>query len=213
MQEGMQPCYTVSGAVYQVGENEGVTCDWTANGYRLPTEAEWEKAARGGKVGKDYPWGDSISHSRANFREDMSPSKLTKLWNDMWDKISPGRSRSVGTGYHPTYETGNEPYTSPVASFAANGYGVHDMAGNVFEWCWDRYDVYPASMQTDPRGGISDTFRVFRGGNWYYGASRCRVALRGSIRPAFSSPRFGFRIARSSVPPTGSRERSDEPVR
>jgi len=211
-QEGLQPCYTVSGVVYQVGENEEVACDWTANGYRLPTEAEWEKAARGGKVGKDYPWGNSISHRRANYREDVSPSMLTKLWNDMRDKISPGRSRSVGTGFHPTYETGNEPYTSPVARFAANGYGLHDMAGNVWEWCWDRFGDYPASMQTDPRGGVSDKFRVFRGGNWYYGASRCSVASRDSIRPEYSSPRHGFRLARSSVPPADSRERSDEPA-
>jgi len=212
-QEGLQPCYTVSGAVYQVGKNDRVACDWSANGYRLPTDAEWEKAARGGKVGKDYPWGNSISHSRANYQEDITPSMLTKLWNDTWDKISPGRSRSVGTGYHPAYETGNEPYTSPVASFAGNGYGVHDMAGNVLEWCWDCYEDYPATMQTDPRGGVSDKFRVFRGGCWDYGASICRVAFRGYNRPAFSSPRIGFRLARSSVPPANSWERSDEPVR
>ena len=214
-QEGFQPCYTASGAVYQVGENKGVACDWSANGYRLPTEAEWEKAARGGKVGKEYPWRDSISHSRANFREDMSPSMLTKLWNDMWDKISPGRSRSVGTGYHPTYETGNEPYTSPVASFAANGYGVHDMAGNVWEWCWDCYEDYPASMQTDPWGAFSGSGRVGRGGDWGAGAYGCRVAIRTTGIPAGYSYSygFGFRVARSSVPPADSRERSDEPAR
>ena len=212
-QEGLQPCYSVSGAVYQVGENEEVTCDWTANGYRLPTETEWEKAARGGKVGKDYPWGNTISHRRANFREDMSPSKLTKLWNDMWDKISPGRSRVVGTGFHPAYETGNEPYTTPVASFAANGYGVHDMAGNVWEWCWDCYEDYPASMQTDPRGAFSGSGRVGRGGDWGAGAYGCRVAIRTTGIPAGYSYGFGFRVARSSVPPADSRERSDEPAR
>jgi formylglycine-generating enzyme required for sulfatase activity len=212
-QEGLQPCYTVSGAVYQIGVNEGVACDWTANGYRLPTEAEWEKSARGGKIGKEYPWGDSISHSRANYYGNISPSIPSKLWNDVRNKISPGTPRSVGTGYHPAYETVGDPYTSPVASFASNGYGLHDMAGNVWEWCWDRFDYYPASIQNDPRGGAWGSSRVGRGGSWdSSGAGYCRVAYRRSNDPSGSNFSIGFRLARSSVPPANSRERSDEPV-
>jgi len=212
-QEGLQPCYTVSGAVYQIGVNEGVACDWTANGYRLPTEAEWEKSARGGKVGKDYLWGNSISHRRANYWENISPSKLTKLWNDIRDKISPGTTRSGCSGFHPAYETGDTPYTSPVASFAANGYGLHDIAGNVWEWCWDYTENYPASTQTDPRGAFSGWSRANRGGSWINDATYSCVATRDDDDPTYSSYNIGFRIARSSVPPADSRERSDEPER
>jgi len=96
--EGLSPCYRVGSAVYRAGENDAVTCDWNANGYRLPSEAEWEKAARGGLEGKRFPWGDTISHSQANF------------WN------SAGESYQSGTtGPHPVWsnnDDGNHPYVS-----------------------------------------------------------------------------------------------------
>ena len=189
--EGLTPCYYTDvgyRTVYRTGRVD-VQNEWVklaANGYRLPTEAEWEKAARGGQEGRRFPCADTdtIEHARANYRSSAGDSYDT----------SPTR------GYHPTYNTGSQPYTSPVGSFAPNGYGLYDMAGNVGEWCWDWWAeaYYASSPATSPHGPGSGSFRVSRGGGWYYYALLCRVAFRLRHEPAHEHSDLGFRLVRAA---------------
>ena len=182
--EGLTPCYTLSGAVMKTGTT-APTVNWTANGYRLPTEAEWEKAARGGVSGKRFSLGtDTISQSNANYRATTSLS---------YD------SSGTVNNYHPTYATGSAPYSSPVGSFGANGFGLYDMAGNHYEWCWDWYGASTyVSGSTDPRGAPFGASRVFRGGSWKGFADGCRAVKRDKGTASTIFDDIGFRITRSS---------------
>jgi formylglycine-generating enzyme required for sulfatase activity len=183
--EGLEPCYTVGASVYRTEESEP-NCNWSVNGYRLPTEAEWEKAARGGAEGRRFPWSDvdTIQHARANYYSRSDYSYDT----------SPTR------GYHPDYDNTPMPYTSPVGSFAPNGYGLYDMAGNVWEWCWDWYgeSTYASSPGSDARGPASGSNRVGRGGGWDSGACFCRVANRDYDWPDSEYSNLGFRLVRTA---------------
>ena len=140
--------------------------------YRLPTESEWEYAARAGTTAAFY-LGSGLHSGQANF---YGPAEYDAGLGDVYNPSG----ISLGT-------------TTPVGSFAASGWGLYDMIGNVWEWCQDWYDTYPTGPVTDPQGASSGSGRVFRGGNWYSYGRYCRSAYRSSA-PTAASYAFGFRV-------------------
>ena len=166
--EGLTPCYSISdstnpddwGTVPTSSDDtwKAATCDFEANGYRLPTEAEWEWLSRGGENDK-YAGSDNV--------DDVA-------WCE---------------------ENTNETRTREVKTKAPNGYGLYDMSGNVFEWCWDWYGIISSSSASD--GTSSGSCRVLRGGSWYDPAHYASVSFRFNDGPAYRSYRLGFRVVRS----------------
>jgi formylglycine-generating enzyme required for sulfatase activity len=183
---GLTPVYYTDAnltQVYKTGDVDAVYVNWAANGFRLPTEAEWEKAARGGLSRRRFPWGNLISEGQANYYGNTNSYSYDR---------GPNGYNSIGS------IGGTSPATSPVGSFDVNGYGLYDMAGNVFEWCWDWYGTpYGQPSTTNPTGaGPGSGYRVLRGGRWDDYAYYARCAYRSYIYPNYASSYFGFRCVR-----------------
>ncbi|MGM0601200.1 MAG: SUMF1/EgtB/PvdO family nonheme iron enzyme [Candidatus Rifleibacteriota bacterium] len=174
--QGLTPCYTDSGGSNTIESGDTVTCDWSANGYRLPTEAEWEYCCRAGTTTK-YSWGD----------EDDEATIKQYAWYRY----------NAYDNYWTTPHADKEG-TQPVGTKTANPWGLHDMHGNVWEWCYDWYgsSYYAADENSDPRGPDSGSDRVIRGGSWYLNANYLRSAYRYSFNPTNTTITLGFRVLR-----------------
>lgn len=159
--------------------------DMNKNGYRLPTDAEWEYAARGGNAGKSK-WKNAFGKVNTKDNGKIYDGTI-KLEND--DNLA-----TVGW-----YSYNSDSKTHEVGKKAANFLNLYDMSGNVLELCWDWYaaDVTTEEV-TDPAGASSGTYRVHRGGSWYNNAYSCAVSYRFSYLPGYHGSYLGFRICRSS---------------
>ena len=188
IKEGLTPCYTIKGSTDPAAwgtsptstgaedydEWKSVTYNFDADGYRLPTEAEWEYAARGGKPGMtDESW--NYDYSGSNTIDEVA------WYYENCDGGLPGKTHEVGKKQ-------------------ANALGLYDMSGNVWEWCWDWYGSgsgYPSDTE-DPAGPDTGSYRVERGGCWYYSASYCSVSYRYDDSPYYRGDDIGFRLVRSA---------------
>ena len=177
--EGLTPCYSINdstepdewGTVPTFSDSvwDAVECDWNANGYRLPTEAEWEYAARAGDNTVD-----SLTYS--------GTSDVNKLGEYVWYMDNSKKTHEVGTK-------------------KANAFGLYDMSGNVWEWCWNwvtnSYDT-EAEGGSDPTGASAGSNRVYRGGSWNFNSDYCAVSYRYTGFQYRRYGNLGFRVVRQA---------------
>ena len=170
-------------------------------GKRLPTEAEWEKAARGGLVQKNHAWGDTaVDGTQCNFAD----KQLRIIWDRERDPEDNWADENLDDGYA---------YTAPIGSYPPNGYGLYDMVGNVWEWCFDAYDenFYANSPYQNPIAEILikdgannivaiNKLRVIRGTSWYDGVPSVWIASRLGQSPESQVISVGFRCVKAVKP-------------
>ncbi|MCL2138399.1 MAG: formylglycine-generating enzyme family protein [Treponema sp.] len=163
--EGLNPAYSIRGS----GNNRLVSWIKNSNGYRLPTEAEWEYACRAGTT-TPFNTGDNITTDQANFDGNYPYNKNAK---------GPFRDKTTVAG-----------------SLMPNNWGLYDMHGNVWEWCWDSYGAYSSDPETNPEGSTSSSGIIGRGGSWDDTGQHLRSACRNLYAPSYLSSDLGFRIVR-----------------
>ncbi len=180
MAEGLTPCYSIRASTdpndwgdvpisWNDNTWDAVECNWNANGYRLPTEAEWEYVARAGDNTVD-----ALTYS--------GTSDVNELGDYAW------------------YEDNLYSTTHEVGTKLPNAYGLYDMSGNVWEWCWNWFTAsYDTEKEggSDPTGTSAGSLRVYRGGSWNYDSDNCAVSYRGNNAPHFRYL-YGFRVVRPS---------------
>ncbi|TVP96819.1 MAG: hypothetical protein EA381_16565 [Planctomycetaceae bacterium] len=169
--------------VVNVSWNDAIAyCAWLSEAegqtYRLPTEAEWEYACRAG--------------TRTQFHQGDDPEKLVTVAN-----VADASAKKQFPNWRTVSADDGYVFKAPVGRYSANRFGLHDMHGNVWEWCQDWYGAYPSGSVTDPTGPATGSDRVYRGGSWGSSAGDVRSAYRGDISPSNRSNRLGFRVALS----------------